>query len=124
MSTNSLVRAVKIKFSYFSLIKSKFSFLILPFNSVAKSATADLVLLNSVLVEAKVVIVVSRSFEVAEPFYLIKIQLVSGIKKKMVPLRSFFRFSSATFNSWSIRFEFTAQSKKTKFNLLIICCKH
>jgi hypothetical protein len=46
---------------------------------VAKSATADLVLLNSVLVEAKVVIVVSSSFEVAEPFYFIKINPVSGI---------------------------------------------
>jgi hypothetical protein len=116
MSTNSLVRAVEIKFFYFSLIKSKFSFLILPFNSVAKSATADLVLLNSVLVEAKVVFVVSKSFEVAEPFYLIKIKPISGIKKKrIVPLRSFFRFSSATFNSWSIR---------TKFNLLIIYCKY
>jgi hypothetical protein len=33
---------------------------------VAKSATADLVLFNSVIVEAKFVFAVSKSFEVAE----------------------------------------------------------
>jgi hypothetical protein len=43
----------------------------LPFNLVTKSATANLVLLNSVLVDAKFVFVVSKSFEVAEPFHSI-----------------------------------------------------
>ncbi len=67
MSTISLVRAVIFKF--FQLV-NKWEFLIsnLPFNSVAKSATANLVLFNSVLVEAKFVFVVSKSVEVAEQF--------------------------------------------------------
>jgi hypothetical protein len=39
---------------------------ILPFISVAKCETADLVLFNSVLVEAKFVFVVSKSVKVAE----------------------------------------------------------
>jgi len=54
-------------------MNSKFLLIILPFNLVTKSATVVLVLLNSVLVEAKVVFVVSKSFEVAEPFYFILI---------------------------------------------------
>jgi hypothetical protein len=43
-----------------------FNYLILPVDLVAKSATADFVLFNSVLVEAKIVFVVSKLFEVAE----------------------------------------------------------
>jgi hypothetical protein len=43
-----------------------FNYLILPVDLVAKSATTDLVLFNSVLVKAKIVFVVSKSFEVAE----------------------------------------------------------
>jgi hypothetical protein len=79
MSTNSLVRAVKFKF--FQLVnKFKFFYYNLPLNLVAKSATADFVLFNSVLVEAKLVFVVFKSVEVAEPFYSIKIKTISNNK--------------------------------------------
>jgi hypothetical protein len=47
---------------------------------VAKSATVDFVLFNSVLVEAKLVFVVFKSVEVAEPFYSIKIKTISNNK--------------------------------------------
>jgi hypothetical protein len=42
---------------------------ILPFNILVKFATADVVLLNSVIVEAKFVVAVSKLFEVSEQFY-------------------------------------------------------
>jgi hypothetical protein len=58
-----------------------FNYLILPFNLVVKSATADLVLLNSVLVEAKFVIALSNSFEVAEPFRSIVLKQVYKFKE-------------------------------------------
>jgi hypothetical protein len=79
MSTISLVRAVKFKF--FQLVnKLKFFNYRLPLYSVAKSATADFVLFNSVLVEAKFVFVVFKSFEVAEPFHSIKTKTISNNK--------------------------------------------
>jgi hypothetical protein len=59
---------------FFSLLGIKmFNYLILPVDLVAKSATADFVLFNSVLVEAKFVFVVFKSFVVAESFHSIKI---------------------------------------------------
>jgi hypothetical protein len=48
------------------------------FNLVAKSATADLVLFNSVIVEAKFVFAVSKSFEVAEQFHSVKTKAISN----------------------------------------------
>jgi hypothetical protein len=66
MSTISLVRTFKKEIFLFSLRNKNFNDLILPVDLVAKSATADFVLFNSVLVEAKIVFVVSKSFEVAE----------------------------------------------------------
>jgi hypothetical protein len=82
MSTFSLVRAVKVKFRLFSSCHLKQFFQILPFNWVVKSATADLVLLNSVLVEAKFVVAVSKSFEVAEQTRLIILKQVNKFKEK------------------------------------------
>jgi hypothetical protein len=58
-----------------------FNYLILPFNLVVKSATADLVLLNSILVEAKFVVAVSKSFEVAEPIRSIVLKQVYKFKE-------------------------------------------
>jgi hypothetical protein len=59
---------------YFNPVSYKtINFIFLPFNLVVKSATAVFVLLNSVLVDAKFVFVVPKSFEVAEPFHSIKI---------------------------------------------------
>jgi hypothetical protein len=67
MSTNSLVRALIMKFHILLIESDKtILFIILPFNLVVKSATADLVLFNSVIVEAKVFVVVSKSVKVAE----------------------------------------------------------
>jgi hypothetical protein len=50
----------------------KIHLIFLPFNLVVKSATTDLVLFNSVLVEAKVVFAVFKSFEIAVPFNQLK----------------------------------------------------
>ncbi len=47
----------------------KFLF-ILPFNILVKSAMADFVLINSVIVKAKFLVAVSKLFEVSGPFYL------------------------------------------------------
>ncbi len=58
-----------------------FNYLILPFNLVVKSATADFVLLNSVLVEAKFVFVFSNSVDVTEQFNSIKIKSISNKQK-------------------------------------------
>jgi hypothetical protein len=69
MSTNSLVRAIENEIQFFAY--EIIHLIFLPFNLVTKSATANLVLLNSVLVDAKFVFVVSKSFEVAEPFHSI-----------------------------------------------------
>jgi hypothetical protein len=66
MSTISLVWTFKKEIFLFSLRNKNFNYLILPFDLVAKSATANLVLFNSVLVDAKIVFVVSKLFEVAE----------------------------------------------------------
>jgi hypothetical protein len=55
--------------------------LVLPFSLVVKSATADLVLLNSVLVDAKFVFAVSKSFDDAEPFRSIVLKQVSKLKE-------------------------------------------
>jgi hypothetical protein len=80
MSTISLVLSV-VEFKFFQLvIKLKFLNYSLPLNSVAKSATADFVLFNSVLVVAKFVFVVFKSFEVAEPFHSIKTKTISNNK--------------------------------------------
>ncbi len=54
-----------------SYLKNKISFLILPFNLVVKSETADFMLLNSVLAEAKFVVVVSKLFKMADPYHSI-----------------------------------------------------
>ncbi len=81
MSTISLVRSIEKK-NFFSLLGLKmFNYSILPFNLVVKSATADLVPLNSVLVEAKFVIAVSKSVEVAEPIRSIVLKQVSKLKE-------------------------------------------
>jgi hypothetical protein len=58
-----------------------FNYSILPFNLVVKSATADFVLLNSILVEAKFVVAVSKSFEVAEQTRSIILKQVSKLKE-------------------------------------------
>jgi hypothetical protein len=48
---------------------------------VVKSSTADFVLLNSILVEAKFVVAVSKSFEVAEQTRSIILKQVSKLKE-------------------------------------------
>ncbi len=57
-------------------------YLFLPFNIWVKSAIADFVLLNSVIVQAKFLVAVSKLFEVSEPFH-------SNIKQFL----NFFKFS-------------------------------
>jgi hypothetical protein len=64
--------------------------LYLQFNLVVKSATADLVLINSVLVEAKFVFAVSKSFEVAERFHSIKIEIMSNNQQNYFYLSDLF----------------------------------
>jgi hypothetical protein len=66
---------------FFSVLEIKmFNYSILPFNLVVKFATADLVPLNSIFVEAKFVVAVSKSFEVAEPTRSILLKQVSKLK--------------------------------------------
>ena len=114
VSTISFLRAVESN-SLIYLINEIFIYN-LPINLVAKSATADFVLFNSVFVDAKFVFAVSKSFEVAElPFQSISFQSISKNKTILfLPLRSFLKFSSAIFSSLPNRVEFAPHSKKNE----------
>ena len=69
-NVKNFTRPICLSFNlFYSSLIQKF-LLILPFNILVKSATADFVPLNSVIVEAKFLVAVSNWFECAEPFHL------------------------------------------------------
>ena len=68
-NVKDFTRSICLSFNWFySSLVLKLLF-ILPFNILVKSATADFVLLISVIVEAKFLVAVSKLFEVSEQFY-------------------------------------------------------
>jgi hypothetical protein len=88
MSTISLVLSVEIKlishtYLLVPIIKINFNF-ISPFNLVLRLSTVDFVLPNSILVEVKFVVVVSKRSEVAKSFNLFLNQFHKLKKRKRI----------------------------------------
>jgi hypothetical protein len=108
-----------LNLNWFILLLEISNLIFLLFNILVKSATANFVLLNSVIVDVKFLVAVSKLFEVSKQCHSNRKFMQQFLIELFLnlPLRSFFTFPSATFISWPTRWMFTTQSNK--LNLIL-----